>query len=121
MRDQITLLDKVVQRRFRWFGHVERMTVDSTAHSAVHAIFKGPGASIPSKAMIHFPISFRFSSLFQKMFSDSVKIFPNFTFSQNSFRFSSAKTSDDFFRCFSTFPPYFGKIIISPLLLQISL
>src|SRR6218665_3583019 len=36
-----TLLDKAVQLRLRWFGHVEKMTVDRIPHSAlhVHAIF----------------------------------------------------------------------------------
>jgi len=36
-----TLLDKVVQRRLRWFGHVERMAVDRIPHIALHARFEG--------------------------------------------------------------------------------
>src|SRR5688572_8591 len=36
-----TLLDKVVQQRLRWFGHVGRMPVDRIPHSALHARFEG--------------------------------------------------------------------------------
>jgi len=32
---QTTLLDKVVQRRLRWVGHVERMTTDRIPHNAL--------------------------------------------------------------------------------------
>ena len=65
-------------------------------------------------------------------FFDSDENFPNLTFSQKGFRFSSAKISDDLVFCHwpqnlnfpsiftvsvhCTFPPYFGKIIISTLL-----
>ena len=38
---ETTLLDKVVQRRLRWFGHVERMAVDRIPHIALHARFEG--------------------------------------------------------------------------------
>ena len=38
---QTTLLDKVVQQRLRWFGHVERMPVDRIPHNALHARFEG--------------------------------------------------------------------------------
>ena len=38
---QTTLLDKVVQRRLRWFGHVERMPADRIPHNALHARFEG--------------------------------------------------------------------------------
>src|SRR6218665_1863772 len=39
--NQTTLLDKVVQRRLRWFGHVERMSNDQVPHNSLHARFKG--------------------------------------------------------------------------------
>ena len=38
---QTTLLDKVVQQRLRWFGHVERMPVDLTPHNVLHARVEG--------------------------------------------------------------------------------
>ena len=38
---QTTRLDKVVQQRLRWFGHVERMPVDRIPHNARHARFEG--------------------------------------------------------------------------------
>jgi hypothetical protein len=38
---QTTLLDKVIQRRLRWFGHVERMPFDRIPHNALHARFEG--------------------------------------------------------------------------------
>jgi len=38
---QTTLLDKVVQRRLRRFGHVEIMTIDRIPHNALHARFEG--------------------------------------------------------------------------------
>src|SRR6218665_1459035 len=34
---QTTLLDKVVQRRLRWFGHVERMSIIRIPNNALHA------------------------------------------------------------------------------------
>jgi len=37
---QTTLLDKVDQQRLRWFGLVERMTVDRIPHNAPHARLK---------------------------------------------------------------------------------
>ena len=30
-------LDKVVQRRLQWFGHVERTTFERIPHNALHA------------------------------------------------------------------------------------
>ena len=69
---------------------------------------------------------------FRKIFRLRRK-FPNFTFSHKIFRFSSAEISDDLFlvvdykfgisplfSLFQYISPYFGTIIISPLLLQIS-
>jgi len=63
-------------------------------------------------------------------FSDSVENISNFTFSQTISRFSSAKCLNfwwpysshwlqslnfpSYFRCFSTFPPDFGNVILSP-------
>ena len=38
---QTTLLDKVVQRRFWWFGHVKEMTIYWISHNALHAGFEG--------------------------------------------------------------------------------
>ena len=38
---ETTLLDKVVQRRLRWFEQVERMAVDRIPHIALHAKFEG--------------------------------------------------------------------------------
>jgi len=55
--------------------------------------------------------------IFPKKFAESAEHFPNLTFSQNIFRFSSAKISEDFisnhFHPISenfSFPPYFCKI-----------
>ena len=37
---QTTLLDKVVQRRLRWLGYVERMAVDRIPHKTLYAEFE---------------------------------------------------------------------------------
>ena len=37
---QTTPLDRVIQRRLREFGHVERMAVDRIPHNALHADLK---------------------------------------------------------------------------------
>ena len=34
--NQTTLLDKVVQRRLLWFGHLERMSIDRIPHIALY-------------------------------------------------------------------------------------
>src|SRR6218665_1618125 len=77
--------------------------------------------------MLHFPL-FQIPSVSHK-FSDSMENFHIFAFSQQIFRFSSAKISHDlllkfgispYFCCFNSFPPLFWKIFLFPLLLQIS-
>ena len=68
------------------------------------------GASIHPEAMMHFSPVFRFP-LFTKNFSDSVENFPNFTFSNKIYRFSSARISDDFFSAIDhkfRIPPIFA-------------
>jgi len=37
--NQTALLDKFVQRRLRWFGHVEKMSIDRISHNALHVRF----------------------------------------------------------------------------------
>ena len=74
-----------------------------------------------------FPSCFRFPQ-FPKNFSDSVENFPDLTFTEKRFRFSSAKISDDFFPFLATgykfymsllfsffqfISPYFGQIFHS--------
>ena len=58
---------------------------------------------------------FRFFPLFPKQFSDSVENFPDFIFSQKMFRFFNPPKFwiSPYFRCVSTYPPYFEKIIVS--------
>src|SRR6218665_3602917 len=88
--------------------------------------YNPPEASIPSEGMMHFPPCFRFPPIFEKNlnFVENVR---NVNFSRKISRFSSAKISDDpflssttnfefppYFPGFSTFPPCFAKIIISP-------
>ena len=51
----------------------------------------------PPEVKMHFPLVSKFP-LFPKNFSDSVENFPDFTFSDKIFRFSSAKISDDLFK-----------------------
>ena len=75
---------------------------------------------------------FQISSLFLTKFSDSAENFPNFTFSPNIFRFSSAKICDDLFlvihhkfRNPPIFPvsihfPLFWEIFLSPYFCKIS-
>src|SRR6218665_947230 len=80
--------------------------------------------------MMHFPSVSDFPPVSEE-FSQSVENSPNFTFSRNFFRFSSAEISDDLiffsffshqpqilnvplFSLFQYIPPYFDKIILSP-------
>src|SRR6218665_3294460 len=83
--------------------------------------------------MMHCTPCFRFPPAIFDKFSDSVENFQHFTFSRKISRFSSAKFSDDLFfsrrpqisnfplfSLFQYIPPYFAKIIISPLLSKIS-
>jgi len=75
-----------------------------------------------------FPLCFRFP-LFPKILQTQWKMFPISPFPKEIFQFSSKKFHfwwpfvlvvdsnfwiSPYFRCFSTFPPYFGKIFISP-------
>jgi len=57
-------------------------------------------ASIPSEAIMHFPLVLDFPHGFRKIsFSNSVE---NIIFSQTNFRFSSAKIYDDLFKLLTT-------------------
>jgi len=47
LASQTVLLDKFVQRRLRWFGHAERMTIGRIPHNALHANFKGKNKGRP--------------------------------------------------------------------------
>src|SRR6218665_2404065 len=80
----------------------------------------------PPEAMMHFPPVSDFPTIFDKI-SASVENFQNVIFSRKSFRFSSAKISDDlflvidhkfrispYFPCFSTFPPVRENYYFSP-------
>src|SRR6218665_3744733 len=80
--------------------------------------------------MMHFPL-FQISPVFPRKRSDSVENYPNFTISEQIFRFSSAKISDDlifshspqffispYFRYSNIFPP-FREIFLFSLLLKI--
>jgi len=69
-----------------------------------------------------FPLVSEFP-LFPKYFSNSVENFPDFTFSENKFRFSSTKISDDLllvidhkfeFRSFSPFPLFRINLSVPP-------
>jgi len=84
------------------------------------------GASILPEAMMHFPL-FQISSYFPKKFQTPWNIFPilppfptNFSiFIHQNFWWLFLVIDHKFwiypyFYCFSTFPPYFEKIIISP-------
>ena len=81
------------------------------------------GRPPPPEAMMPFPHGFRFPSVFEQFFWLRGK----FYLSQQIFRFSSAKISDDLpfshwlnfefaplFSLFQYISPYFGKIIIPP-------
>src|SRR6218665_1811252 len=96
-----------------WFVHQEKNSTQSAA-------------SIPSEAMIHFPLFQIFPPSISENLLDSVENFPNFTFSQRIFRFSTAKIYDDLFYFSPIFAVsvhflhYFGKIIISPYFFKVS-
>src|SRR6218665_50392 len=87
------------------------------------------GRPSPPETMMHFPPCFRFPPYFRNIFELSRKKFKFYLFPktfltfirQNSFFWSSTTNFElpPYFRCFSTFPRY-AKIILSPLLLQIS-
>ena len=115
----------------RLCGRIFRFKKPRTSTTPIKLSHLFPGASIPMRQWcishcLRFPPvsekNFRFREIFSKFY-----LFPNF------FSFSSVQISHDFFNhqlqcwispyfaCFSTFPPYFAKIIISPLLLEISL
>src|SRR6218665_3937451 len=90
-----------------WFVHQEKNSTQSAA-------------SIPSEAMIHFPLFQIFPPSISENLLDSVENFPNFTFSQRIFRFSTAKIYDDLFY-FSPifavsvhFPTISGKLLFPP-------
>src|SRR6218665_2491274 len=85
------------------------------------------------ETMMHFPPCFRFFPLFSKKFRTLRTIFTMLPFPEKFLDFHPPKflmtlflVIDHKFRispcfpCFSTFPPCFAKIIISPLVLQIS-
>src|SRR6218665_3547750 len=90
------------------------------------------GRPSPPETMMHFPPCFRFPPYFRKIFGLS-EFFYNFTFSLKILYFlppnflmtfflvinHKFRIFPPYFRCFSTFPPCFAKIILSPLLLQI--
>src|SRR6218665_1950530 len=60
------------------------------------------------ETMMHSPL-FQISSLFPKIFQTPQKFLPTFFYSSTAnFDFTP------YFRCFSTFPPYFEKIIVFP-------
>ena len=89
-------------------------------HTAIEKMQVSRGVHRP-EAMMHFPPFSDFPPIL-------VDNFQKFTFSRKSFRFSSAKISDDlfflsstknfefppYFPCFSTFPPCFTKINFFP-------
>ena len=92
-------------------------------HSYIHTwIDTYTGASIPPKAMMHFPPCFRFPPLFPKNFLIPWKIsqilpFPDFfsIFIRRNFLWPFLVIDHKFWIL-----PYFEEIILSPLLLQIS-
>src|SRR6218665_310534 len=86
----------------------------------------------PPETMMHFPPCFRFPPVSEK-FSDFQKFFTIVPFPEKfldfhppkflmTFFYSSTTNSEfplfSYFCCFSTFPPCFAKIILSPLFLQ---
>jgi len=97
-------------------------------------LYLSPGASIPPETMMHFPPCFRFLPYFRNIFRLWEFFFTILPFPETFLDFHPPKyfwwpvlvidhkfTISPYFPCFSTFPPCFAKIIISPLLSQISL
>ena len=81
------------------------------------SIPKNQGRPSPLQTMMHFPPVSDSTPYFRKKMLDSVENFHNITFSNKTFRFSSAKISDGFFviDCKFWIFPIFAVLVHFPL------